>query len=124
MADITYYVAMPFHEDDNGCPVAGAAEECQSPAILISTENPPRSGGRQTKARRVAAMHWPESGYEVGRTGTRTGSQMASGRSRSCREARGISARSRTGDPMIGEFGDAKLIKTFGNVPDDVIHNC
>ena len=43
---------------------------------------------------------------------------------RSCREARGISARSRTGDPMIGEFGDAKLIKTFGNVPDDVIHNC
>ena len=38
--------------------------------------------GECRKARRVAAMHWPESGYEVGRTGTRMGSQMASGRSR------------------------------------------
>ena len=30
MADITYYVAMPFVQDDNGSPVPGAAEECQS----------------------------------------------------------------------------------------------
>jgi len=105
MADITYYVAMPFHEDDNGCPVAGAAEECQSPAILISTENPPRSGGRQTKARRVAAL------------------RRAEILSRGAGHI-GAVAFSRTGDPMIGEFGDAKLIRTFGNVPDDVIHNC
>src|SRR4029078_6174349 len=29
MADVTYYVAMPFLQDDTGSPVAGAAEECQ-----------------------------------------------------------------------------------------------
>jgi len=27
MADVTYYVAMPFLQDDTGSPVAGAAEE-------------------------------------------------------------------------------------------------
>jgi hypothetical protein len=26
----------------------------------------------------------------------------------------------RTGDPMIGEFGDAEVLKKFGNVPDDL----
>ena len=30
MADVTYYVALPFLQDDDGSPVAGAAEECQS----------------------------------------------------------------------------------------------
>ena len=30
MADVTYYVALPFVRDDAGSPVAGAAEECQS----------------------------------------------------------------------------------------------
>ena len=30
MADVTYYVALPFLQDDDGAPVAGAAEECQS----------------------------------------------------------------------------------------------
>ena len=30
MADVTYYVALPFLQDDTGAPVAGAAEECQS----------------------------------------------------------------------------------------------
>ena len=32
----------------------------------------------------------------------------------------GAVAFSRTGDPMIGEFGDAKLMQKFGNVPDDL----
>ena len=32
----------------------------------------------------------------------------------------GAVAFSRTGDPMIGEFGDAQLLKKFGNVPDDL----
>ena len=32
----------------------------------------------------------------------------------------GAVAFSRTGDPMIGEFGDAKLLRKFGNVPDDL----
>ena len=26
----------------------------------------------------------------------------------------------RTGDPATGEFGDAKLIRKFGDVPDDL----
>ena len=29
MANVTYYVAMPFLQDETGLPVAGAAEECQ-----------------------------------------------------------------------------------------------
>jgi len=26
----------------------------------------------------------------------------------------------RSGDPMVGEFGDARLLKAFGQVPDDL----
>jgi hypothetical protein len=29
MANVTYYVALPFLQDETGMPVAGAAEECQ-----------------------------------------------------------------------------------------------
>ena len=29
MADVTYYVALPFLQDEGGSPVAGSAEECQ-----------------------------------------------------------------------------------------------
>ena len=32
----------------------------------------------------------------------------------------GAVAFSRTGDPMIGEFGDAQVLRRFGNVPDDL----
>jgi hypothetical protein len=32
----------------------------------------------------------------------------------------GAIAFSRTGDPAIGEFGDAKVIRKFGDVPDDL----
>jgi len=32
----------------------------------------------------------------------------------------GAVAFSRTGDPDTGEFGDAKVIKKFGEVPDDL----
>ena len=35
MADVTYYVAMPFLQDDAGSPVAGAAEECQSSSAAL-----------------------------------------------------------------------------------------
>ena len=35
MADITYDVAMPFFEDDNGSPVAGDREQCQSPITAL-----------------------------------------------------------------------------------------
>jgi hypothetical protein len=32
----------------------------------------------------------------------------------------GAVAFSRSGDPMAGEFSDARLIRTFGEVPDDL----
>lgn len=32
----------------------------------------------------------------------------------------GAIAFSRSGDPMTGEFGDATLIRKFGNVPEDL----
>jgi hypothetical protein len=80
MADLTYYVAMPFLQDDTGSPVAGAAEECQSSAAAL---------------RRAEVL------------------SKAAG-------SIGAVAFSRTGDPMAGEFGDAKLLKKFGDVPDDL----
>jgi len=80
MADVTYYVALPFLQDDTGSLVAGAAEECQS------------SSGALRRAEVLSKV---------------AGSV-------------GAVAFSRTGDPMIGEFGDAQLIRKFGNVPDDL----
>jgi hypothetical protein len=80
MADLTYYVAMPFLQDDTGSPMAGAAEECQnSSSALRRAELLSRAAG-----------------------------------------SIGAVAFSRTGDPMLGEFGEAKLLKKFGNVPDDL----
>ncbi|TMJ15338.1 MAG: hypothetical protein E6G93_17355 [Alphaproteobacteria bacterium] len=80
MADVTYYVALPFLEDDAGAPIAGAAEECQSSsAALRRAEIMSRSSGN------IGAV-----------------------------------AFSRTGDPMMGEFNDARLLQKFGNVPDDL----
>ena len=80
MADITYYVALPFLQDDTGSPVAGAAEECQSSSGAI---------------RRAEAL------------------ARAPG-------SVGAVAFSRTGDPMIGEFSDAQLLRKFGEVPNDL----
>jgi hypothetical protein len=80
MADVIYYVAMPFLLDDTGSPVAGAAEECQSSSGALRRA--------ETLARAVGSV--------------------------------GAVAFSRTGDPMIGEFGDARLLRKFGNVPDDL----
>jgi hypothetical protein len=80
MADLTYYVALPFLQDDAGSPAAGAAEECQSSSAAI---------------RRAEVL-------------SRTPGNV------------GAVAFSRSGDPMIGEFGDAQLLKKFGDVPDDL----
>ena len=80
MADVTYYVALPFLQDDSGLPVAGAAEECQSSSSAL---------------RRAEIM-------------SRIPGSI------------GAVAFSRTGDPMIGEFSDAQLLRKFGNVPDDL----
>jgi hypothetical protein len=80
MTDVTYYVALPFLQDDTGAPVAGAEEECQS------------SSGALRRAEVLS---------------------KAAG-------SVGAVAFSRTGDPMIGEFSDAKLLRKFGDVPDDL----
>jgi hypothetical protein len=80
MADVTYYVALPFAQDDDGSPVAGNAEECQSATTAL---------------RRAEMM-----------------SRMPG--------SIGAVAFSRTGDPMMGEFGDAQLLRKFGNVPEDL----
>jgi hypothetical protein len=80
MADVTYYVALPFLQDDTGSPVAGPAEECQSSSGAL---------------RRAEVL-------------SKTAGSI------------GAVAFSRTGDPMIGDFSDAQLLKKFGNVPDDL----
>jgi hypothetical protein len=80
MANVTYYVALPFLQDETGSPVAGSAEECQNSSIAL---------------RRAEAM------------------SRAAG-------SIGAVAFSRSGDPMIGEFGDARVLKAFGQVPDDL----
>ena len=80
MADVTYYVALPFLQDDDGSPVAGAAEECQSSTMALRRA--------EVLSRSVGSI--------------------------------GAVAFSRTGDPMIGEFGDAQVLRKFGNVPDDL----
>ena len=80
MADVTYYVALPFLQDDSGVPVPGAGEECQS------------SSGALRRAEVLS---------------------RAAG-------SVGAVAFSRTGDPLIGEFSDAQLLRKFGNVPDDL----
>ncbi len=71
MADVTYYVALPFQRDDSGSPVAGAAEECQSSSGAL---------------RRAEVL-------------SKTAGCV------------GAVAFSRTGDPMIGEFGDAQMLR-------------
>jgi hypothetical protein len=46
MANVTYYVAMPFLQDETGTPVAGAAEECQhSTGALRRAEAMSRASG-------------------------------------------------------------------------------
>ena len=80
MADVTYYVALPFLQDEAGEPVAGAAEECQSATAAL---------------RRAEMM-------------SRLPGSI------------GAVAFSRTGDPLMGEFGDAHLLRRFGNVPEDL----
>src|SRR5258707_14406173 len=80
MADVTYYVALPFLQDEAGSPVAGAAVECQS------------SSGALRRAEVLSRA--PGS---VGAVAFR-----------------------RTGEPLIGEFGDEQLLRKFGHVTDDI----
>lgn len=80
MAEVTYYVAMPFQRDEAGMLIAGDAEECQN----------------STTALRRAEMMSRLSGNI------------------------GAIAFSRSGNPMSGEFSDARLLRSFGHVPEDL----
>ncbi len=75
MADITYYVALPFLLNEEGELVPGEAQDRQSAHAAI-----------------------------------RTAEEMA-------RNHGGAVAFSRTGDPNIGEFADAVVLRAFGTVP-------
>ena len=79
MADVTYYVALPFVAADDGI-APGEPAECMSPnAAVMRAESLARKEGN------VGAV-----------------------------------AFSRTGDPAMGEFGNAVVLRMFGDVPDDL----
>lgn len=78
MADVTYFVAMPFIAADDGA-APGEAVECTSAAAAIA-----RAEALSRKEGNIGAV-----------------------------------AFSRTGDPAVGEFSDAVVLKSFGEVPSD-----
>ena len=79
MAEVTYFVALPFVAADDGV-AAGEPTECFNPVAFVM-----RAEALSRKPGHVGAV-----------------------------------AFSRTGDPATGDFGDAKVIKKFGDVPDDL----
>jgi hypothetical protein len=79
MAEVTYYVALPFVLSDDGV-AAAEAVECFNP------------DGAVMKAEALSR----KPGYV------------------------GAVAFSRSGDPATGDFGDAKLLRKFGDVPGDL----
>jgi hypothetical protein len=79
LAEVTYFVALPFVATDDGV-AAGEPIECFNPtAVVMKAEALSRKDGH------VGAV-----------------------------------AFSRTGDPATGDFSDAKVIRKFGEVPDDL----
>ena len=79
MAEVTYFVALPFIATDDGL-APGEAVECLSAnAAVMRAEALSRREGHA-----------------------------------------GAVAFSRSGDPATGEFSDAKLIRKFGDVPNDL----
>jgi hypothetical protein len=79
VAEVTYYVALPFVASDDGM-AAGEPTECFNPvAVVVRAEALSRKEGHM-----------------------------------------GAVAFSRTGDPATGDFSDAKVIKKFGDVPEDL----
>ena len=79
MAEVTYYVALPFVATDEGI-AAGEPTECFNPLAVIM-----RAEALSRKEGHVGAV-----------------------------------AFSRTGDPATSNFSDAKVLKKFGKVPDDL----
>ena len=79
MADVTYYVALPFVMSDDG-PAPREGVECTSASAAIV-----RAEVLSRKEENIGAV-----------------------------------AFSRTGDPSLGEFADAVLLRAFGDVPTDL----
>lgn len=79
MAEVTYFVALPFVASEDGV-TAGEATECFNPNAAVM-----RAEALARKEGNVGAV-----------------------------------AFSRTGDPATGDFSDAKIIRKFGDVPDDL----
>ena len=79
MAEVTYFVALPFVATDDGI-AAGEPTECFNPTAVVM-----RAEALSRKPGHVGAV-----------------------------------AFSRTGDPATGDFGDAIVIKKFGDVPSDL----
>jgi hypothetical protein len=79
MAQVTYFVALPFVASDDGI-AAGEPIECFNPVAVVL-----RAQALSRKPGHVGAV-----------------------------------AFRRTGDPATGEFGDAEIIRKFGEVPDDL----
>jgi hypothetical protein len=79
MAEVTYFVALPFVATDDGV-AAGEPIECFNPTAVVMKAEP-----QSRKEGHVGAV-----------------------------------AFSRTGDPATGDFSDAKVIRKFGEVPDDL----
>jgi hypothetical protein len=79
MAEVTYFVALPFVATDDGV-AAGEPTECFNPSTVVM-----RAEALSRKEGHVGAV-----------------------------------AFSRTSDPATGDFGDTKVLKKFGDVPDDL----
>jgi hypothetical protein len=79
MAEVSYYVALPFVASDDGV-AAGEPTECFNPTAVV--------------------MHAEALSRKEGHVGA--------------------VAFSRTGDPATGDFSDAKVIRKFGDVLDDL----
>jgi len=79
MAEITYFVALPFVAAEDGI-ATGEPTECFNPVAVVM-----RAEALSRKEGHIGAVEF-----------------------------------SRTGDPATGDFSDAKVIRKFGDVPDDL----
>jgi hypothetical protein len=79
VAEVTYFVALPFVATDDGI-AAGEPIECLNPVAVVM-----RAEALSRRPEHVGAV-----------------------------------AFSRTGDPATGDFGDVKIVKRFGEVPNDL----
>ena len=108
--------------------LAHSAAAC-TPRTLSLTISNGRCHGTTIAVKIAARCHAPQTETALAseffhlknlHAGMRRGDRPRPPRSASLTLGIGAVAFSRTGDPMIGEFGDAQLLRKFGNVPDDL----